>query len=300
MWLLAKLTKWNWNRILPMNNRWLLNIGLALLVGALILLVLYKPGTGKEAQGTPLTAIHVDAVQRIKLVRPKQPEIELEKIGGHWRLHAPRKARANSFRANELLSLAAMRVSTRFPATPAELGKYGLDQPLAVLFLNDAEIRFGGMHPLDNQLYVLHDGQVQLVPASVLRAVSAPPNDFLDTSPIEDNAKPLAFKFPAFSLKQNEQGAWARIPELKGLGSDQVNRFVEEWRHARALSAAPYSGKPVKARVTLTLADGDRQRVIEFGVLADKPEFILYRKDEKLEYSFPEETGPRLMQLAPE
>jgi len=283
-----------------MNNRWLLNIGLALLVGALILLVLYKPGTGKEAQGTPLTAIHVDAVQRIKLVRPKQPEIELEKIGGHWRLHAPRKARANSFRANELLSLAAMRVSTRFPATPAELGKYGLDQPLAVLFLNDAEIRFGGMHPLDNQLYVLHDGQVQLVPASVLRAVSAPPNDFLDTSPIEDNAKPLAFKFPAFSLKQNEQGAWARIPELKGLGSDQVNRFVEEWRHARALSAAPYSGKPVKARVTLTLADGDRQRVIEFGVLADKPEFILYRKDEKLEYSFPEETGPRLMQLAPE
>jgi len=283
-----------------MKNRWLLNIGLALLVGALILLVLYRPGTGKEAQSTPLTAIPVDAVQRIKLVRPKQPEIVLEKIGGHWRLHAPRKARANSFRANELLSLAAMRVSTRFPATPAELGKYGLDQPLATLFLNDAEIRFGGMHPLDNQLYVLHDGQVQLVPASVLRAVSAPPNDFLDTSPIDDNAKPLAFKFPAFSLKQNEQGAWVRTPELKGLGSDQVNRFVEEWRHARALSAAPYSGKPVKARVTVTLADGDRERVIEFGVLADKPEFILYRKDEKLEYSFPEETGSRLMQLAPD
>ena len=283
-----------------MKNRWLLNIGLALLVGALILLVLYKPGTGQEAQGTPLTAIPADNVQRIKLVRPKQPEIVLERIGEHWRLHAPRKARASSFRVNELLSLAAMRVSTRFPATPAELGKYGLDQPLATLFLNDAEIRFGGMHPLDNQLYVLHDGQVQLVPASVLRAVSAPPNDFLDTSPIEDKARPLAFKFPAFSLKQNEQGAWVRTPELKGLGSDRVNRFVEEWRHARALSAAPYSGKPVKARVTVTLADGDRQRVIEFGVLADKPEFILYRKDEKLEYSFPEETGSRLMQLTPE
>jgi hypothetical protein len=52
--------------------------------------------------------------------------------------------------------------------------------------------------------------------------------------------------------------------------------------------------------VILTLADGDRQRVIEFGVLAYKPEFILVRKDEKLEYSFPEETGLRLMQLVPE
>src|SRR4030065_518462 len=77
-----------------MKNRWLLNIGLALLVGALILLVLYRPGTGKEAQGTPLTAIPVDAVQRIKLVRPKQPEIVLERIGEHWRVAAARKARA--------------------------------------------------------------------------------------------------------------------------------------------------------------------------------------------------------------
>ena len=283
-----------------MKKRWLLNIGLTLLVGALVLLILYKPGARKEAEGTPLTALAADAIQRIRLVRPKQSEIVLEKIGEDWRLTAPRKARANNFRVNELLRLAATRVGTRFPAAPAELGKYGLDQPLATLFLDDAEIRFGGMHPLDNQLYVLHGDQVQLIPTSVFRAVSAPLNDFLSTSLIEDKAKLLAFKFPAFGLKQNEQGAWSRAPELKGLGSDQVNRFVDEWRHARALSTAPYSGKPVKQRVMLTLADGDQQRVIEFGVLADKPEFILYRKDENLEYSFPEETGTRLLQLKPE
>jgi len=283
-----------------MKNRWLLNIGLALLVGVLILLVLYKPGAGKEAQGKPLTTLSADGIQHVKLVRPKQPEIVLEKIGEDWRLLAPRQARANNYRVNELLRLASMRVDTSFPAVAAELGKYGLDHPLAALFLNDDEIRFGGMHPLASQLYVLHDGQVQLVPASVLRAVSAPPNDFLGTRLIEDQAKLLAFQFPAFGLKQNEQGAWVRTPELKGLGSDQVNRFVDEWRHARALSAAPYRGRAVKARVRLTLADGGRQRVIEFGVLAVKPEFILYRKDENLEYSFTEETGSRLMQLKPD
>jgi len=283
-----------------MKNRWLLNIGLTLLVGALVLLVLYKPGAKKEAEGTPLTALTADAIQRVRLLRPKQPEIVLEKKGEDWQLTAPRGARANNFRVNELLRLAATRITTRFPAAPADLGKYGLDQPLATLFLNDAEIRFGGMHPLDNQLYVLHDGQVQLIPTSVFRAVSAPLSDFLSTSLIDAKAKLLAFKFPAFGLKQNEQGAWTRTPELKGLGSDQVNRFVDEWRYARALSTAAYSGKPVKERVTLTLADGDQQRVIEFGVLAYKPEFILYRKDENLEYSFPEETGTRLLQLKPE
>ena len=283
-----------------MKNRWLLNIGLALLVGALVLLVLYKPGTKKESEGAPLTALSAEAIQRIRLVRPKQPEIVLEKSGEDWRLTAPRAARANSFRVNELLRLTGTRVSAHFPVVPAELGKYGLDQPLATLFLNDAEIRFGGMHPLDNQLYVLHNGQVQLIPTSVFRAVSASLADFLSTSLVEDNAKLLAFRFPAFGLNQNEQGAWVRTPELKGLGSDQVNRFVDEWRHARALSTTPYGGKPVKERVTLTLADGDKQRVIEFGVLTYKPEFVLYRKDERLEYVFPEETGSRLLRLKPE
>jgi hypothetical protein len=183
---------------------------------------------------------------------------------------------------------------------PDDFGKYGLDHPLATLFLNDSEIRFGGMHPLNNQLYVLHAGQVQLIPASVLRAASAPLDDFLSTGLIEEKTKLLAFTFPAFGLKQNEQGAWARTPELKGLGSDQVNRFVDEWRFARALSVVPYAGKPAKERITLTVADGDRQRVIEFSVIAYKPEFILHRKDENLEYQFPGETGARLLQLKPE
>ena len=283
-----------------MKNRWLLNLGLALLVGALILIAIYKPGTQKEPAGTALTALTADGIQRLRLVRPNQKDIVLEQTGEAWQLTAPRKARANRVRVNELRALAATRSTTRFPAIAAELGKYGLDRPHATLFLNDAEIRFGGIHPLDNRLYVLHDGQVQLIPASVIRSVSAPLADFFSTNLIEEKAKPLMFKFPGFGLKQNEQGAWVRTPALPGIGSDQVNRFVDEWRYARALSAAPYSGKPVKARITLTLAEGEQQRVVEFGVLAEKPEFVLYRKDENLEYSFPEETGTRLQQLKPE
>jgi hypothetical protein len=283
-----------------MKNRWLLNLGLALLVAALLLIAIYRPGAHKQPAGTPLTALAADSVQRIRLLRPKQPELVLEKTGEHWTLAAPRKARANEFRVNELLRLATAPVTTRFSAAPAEYGKYGLDQPLATLFLNDAEIRFGGMHPLNNQLYVLHAGQVQLIPTSVFRAVTAPLNNFLNTSLLEDKTRPLAFKFPAFGLKQNEQGAWVRTPELKGLGSDQVNRFVDEWRYARALSVAAHAGRPAKERVLLTVADGDRHRVIEFGIIAYKPEFILLRKDENLEYQFPEETGARLLQLKPD
>ena len=283
-----------------MKNRWLLNIGLALLVGALVALAIYRPGTKKPEPGTPLTNLTPDGVQRIRLQRPGQPEIDLEKTGDDWRMTAPRVARANGFRLAELTRLASFPVKVRFPAVAAELGQYGLDHPLATVFLNDAEIRFGGMHPLNNALYALHDNQVQLIPAGALRTAIAPLTDLFSTSLLEDKTKILALQLPGFSLKQNDQGAWVRTPEIKQLGSDRINQFVDEWRYARALSVAAYSGKAAAEQVVITVADGAKPRTIKLGVLTRKPEFVLVRYDEKLEYHFPAEIGTSLMQLQPD
>lgn len=283
-----------------MKNRWLLNIGLALLLGALVLLAIYQPGTKKPAPGAPLTTLAPEAVQRIRLLRPGQAEIDLEKAGDDWRMTAPRAARANGFRLADLIRLASIPVKVRFPALAADLGRYGLDHPLATVFLNDAEIRFGGMHPLDNALYVLHDNQVQLIPAGALRTAIAPLADLLSTSLLEDKTKILALHLPGFSLKQNEQGAWVRTPEIKQLASDRINQFVDEWRYARALSVAPYSGKAASGQVVITVADGAKPRTIRIGVLARNPELVLLRADEKLEYHFPAETGKNLMHLQPD
>ena len=283
-----------------MKNRWLLNVALAMLVGALVLLAIYKPAAKQGPVGTPLTSLAAQDIQRIQLMRPKQSQIVLEKNAEGWRLTTPLVARANEARVSELIQLATTRVPTRFPTAPAELGKFALDSPLATLFLNEAEIRFGGMHPLENQLYVWHNNHVQLIPVTALRAASAPLNDFLNAGLLEDKTKPLAFRFSTFSLQQNEQGAWMRTPVLTELASDAINRFVDEWRYARALAVAPYSGKPIKERVTITVANGDKTRTLELGVLARAPEFIVYRPDENLQYHFSADIGTRLMQIRPE
>ena len=39
---------------------------------------------------------------------------------------------------------------------------------------------------------------------------------------------------------------------------------------------------------------------LDLGILAYKPELVLYRKDEALEYHFPQEAGERLLNLTPE
>lgn len=283
-----------------MKNRWLLNIGLALLVGALVVLAIYRPGTKKPESGMPLTTLTPETIQRIRLWRPGQPEIDLEKTGDDWRMTAPRAARANGFRLAELTRLASIPVKVRFPAVAADLGRYGLDHPLASVFLNDAEIRFGAMHPLNNELYALHDNQVQLIPAGALRTAIAPLADLLSTSLLEDKTKILALQLPGFSLKQNDQGAWVRTPENKQLASDRINQFVDEWRYARALSVTPYSGQAATEHVVITVANGAKPRTITLGVLTRKPELVLVRPDEKLAYHFPAETGKSLMQLQPD
>jgi len=117
---------------------------------------------------------------------------------------------------------------------------------------------------------------------------------------MNEDTRLASMQFPGFSLRRNEQGTWTRTPELKGLSSDQVNRFVDEWRLARALTVSEYTGRPAHERITVKVTTADSPRTIEFGVLARKPETVLVRRDEKLEYHFPEEIGRRLLELRPE
>lgn len=282
-----------------MKNRWLLNLALALLVGILALVALYKPGGRQEPPGTPLTALKAEAVERVRIVRTGQPETRIEKQGDTWRLVAPRAARANRFRMGDFTGLAEARASAHF-AAGADLKQYGLDRPLATVFLNDVEIRFGALHPLASEVYVLHDGEVKLLPAALLRAATVPLDDLFDAGLLDENAKLAALQLPGFRLQQNDTGGWVRSPELKGLGSDRINRLVDEWRYARALAVNPASTRPGRERIAITVREGEATREIAFVVVARRPELVLRRLDEQLDYHFPAEAAGRLLELKPE
>jgi hypothetical protein len=80
-----------------------------------------------------------------------------------------------------------------------------------------------------------------------------------------------------------------------------LNALVEEWQQAQAFAVTTYSGTgPIHRRIHLTVQDGDTARApatITLGVLSERPEFVLYREDEGLEYRFTEDTGRRLLNL---
>lgn len=287
-----------------MRNRWLLNLALAVVITGLALLAVFKPGTERD-KGEPaaLTALGANEISSVRLRRPGQDEIVLQRDGDDWRLTAPVAARADRFRVDGLLQLLRVKSQGTLPAQ--DLARYGLDKPLAVLQFNDAEIRFGALHAFNDLQYALYRDQVHLVPAASFRQAAARWQDFLSTALLESHMKPVAFVFPRFRLTLKD-GTWEVMPPNKELSGDRINTFVDEWRFARALSVTRQGAEPVTAKIRIDYVnekapDAARHpKTLEIGIVSTKPEVVLRRADEGLEYRFPSGTSGRMLELKPE
>ncbi len=281
-----------------LRRRWLLNLALLGVVAALAAFFVYHRTQEQIETGSTLTAIAAADVAQLRIERPGQPAIVLERTGDGWRLTAPYRARANRFNVETALRVASARSELRLEG--GELHRYGLDAPQAVLRLDDEVIAFGALHPFRQQVYVLYRDTVHLIPAQALVAVTRAPGHFIDGRLLEPERRLVGLKLPGFALALKD-GSWQRRPPDQNLASDRINNFVAQWRNAQALAVEPPSGRPVLASIRLTLQRGnDKPETLALGVLAYKPEFVLLRADEKLEYHFPEEIGKRLLNIVPE
>jgi hypothetical protein len=279
-----------------MKSRWILNIALAAIIAALAALVYFRPGSEKPA-GPPLTALTAEQITRVRIERGAQT-IVLEKTGAAWRLTAPVQTRANQFNIDSLLRLASATSSFQAPVE-ANAATYGLDQPALRLRLNDEEIAVGAIHPMRQQHYVRYRDTVHLIPSYVLTAAFQNYGSFIDTQLLDGGRRLTALRLPTFRLELKD-GTWQRVPADSRLSTDRLNSFVAEWENARALSVAKLSAKPTRAQVQLTFDQDGERATLMLDILATKPEFILARRDERLEYHFPEDVGKRLLTLAAE
>ena len=278
------------------RRRWLLNVGLLGLIAALAWVVVHRMGQEKDVPGPPLTGLSAAAVSHVRIERPEQPAIAIEKAGNEWKLTAPLPARANLLNVENLLHVLSAPVETRFPAVTAELSQYGLEKPSARVRLENEEIAFGALHPLKNQVYVLHNNEVALISSYHLSAATYSYTNFIDSRLFEEDRKLISLRLPGFMLSLKD-GVWRRNPVDKKLTSDRINDFSSEWQNARALSVDKYSGKESIDHIDIDSTRDGKNEKIRLGILASKPDFVLYRPDENLEYHFTEETGKRLLNL---
>lgn len=277
-----------------LRRRWFVNLALLVVVLALVAFYFYHRTQEKAETGPALTTIAAAQVARVRIERPGLPAIALEKHGDAWRLAAPFRARANRHAVENVLRVAAARRARELGGAPRQ---YGLEPPQAVLRLDDEPIEIGALHPFQQQVYVRYRGAVHLVPATALAAVARAPAHFVDGQLIETDRRLVGLRLPGFTLTLKD-GAWRRQPPAANLTSDQLGDFVAQWTNARALAVEPAGNRPALATIRLTrMRAGAGPETLMLEVLAHKPTFVLRRRDENLEYHFPEEIGKRMLEI---
>jgi len=143
------------------------------------------------------------------------------------------------------------------------------------------EYAFGGINTVTREQYVQRGDTVYAV---ALRHGAGLPSNALALVRrvlLAEQEQPVAISLPEFSLSQKE-GKWTLIPPAD-TSQDDLQRYVDQWRHASAAQAGPYDQRPPLSEIRITLRDST---VLELGVLQREPQLVLWRRDTGLQYLF--------------
>ncbi len=280
-----------------MTTGFKLNLLLIAVVAVLAAVVYFEPGREKPPVPARLTTLTAAQVTRIAITRPDQPDIKLVKKGAQWLMETPYATTADEVRIGFLLDFLEAKSGSSFPVVKADLPKYALDKPRAVLTLNNEVFEFGDSNPMTMQRYVRHGDAIYMLFDTAYQYLIAEPGTYVNPQLIDAGAKIESISVPSLSVEQHDGKLTATPPAAS---SDQLARFVEEWRQARALAVRnldktqqdDMAKATDKLEVTWT-PDGKRSWVI----LTRDPDWVLARTDLPLAYMLSADTAKKLMSL---
>ena len=279
-----------------MASRIIVNLILLLVVGVLLLLVIYEPGQEPDPELPRLISLNRDAVNKIRIVREDQADIEIHKIKGHWRLTAPIAMPANTFKIESILNLAANTSFAQFNATEHDLKQFKLDKPRVRLYLDNQVLSFGTTEALKRRRYVQVGDTIHLVTATGYVHLIGDAAALVSTALILPAAKLVAIELPNRRLRLQE-GRWVLATPDPDLSADAITRLIEAWRNMRALAVRPFKDKATGEWITIKL-EGDN-KPLRYLILSTQPDLVLARPDKGLEYQLPGSAVERLLKLTP-
>jgi hypothetical protein len=271
-----------------MNRAWWRNAILAAAVAALGLFVYLKPGTDATAEHA-LSAVKPEVAGAVRLQHSGAAPIALEKRGEEWVLTSPVAARADSLQVQRLLAIAGAKSAVQLAAT--DLARFGLDRPATQLTIDEQRFDFGIVNDISREQYVLTGGQVHAVSPRYGAALPAGAGELISKQLLTRNEIPTRIELNEFTVAQAE-GKWMLKPPGEELSQDDLQGWVDAWRHANALRVEPHGkGTPI-AEVKMRFRDGT---ALSLGILSREPEAALLRPDEKLVYYLSRGIAKRLL-----
>jgi hypothetical protein len=284
-----------------MKSRWLINIGLLLLV----LITFFYSWTifqkePVESIRFELSKFKLSDFNELKIDFPSRISTHFKIVDNHWRMLSPHKARADELYVYRILSVLA--TSSLEKLSSDDLSKYGLDQPnLKITFLgnNLKEVfLFGTYNPINEDQYVLYKDNVFLISGGFSETAAFMSTELIEKNPIAKYEKIKSFNFSRLEQWQdsrlklnNINNAWNVEGKNLLITQSDVNEWYEmTWKNIPAKSVKPYKMDERIGYKSFDIVLKDNKKLI-FYRIEESPELLLFRKDEGLLYHFPSDLG---------
>jgi hypothetical protein len=284
-----------------MKSRWLVNLGLLLLIAGLGLFLYFNPK--KEAptfNEVKISDISPADVSKLEIEFPAKNPVVLERREGHWKLVQPYAARAGDAPVSKILAVLNADSVDKFDA--ADLARFGLDNPSLRLKVDGKEILFGTYNPVNGRQYVAFGNSVYLVSTQYYDAAGTQIVELLDKRLLAPSEKVAGFDFSHLEqweetglVVKHDGNEWkVSIPAAKPDKAQMDEWFGDGWQTLSAKSVEPYKRNSQENHpyFEILLQDGKRIRVEKH---LESPELILARPDEAMQYHFPSDLGFALL-----
>jgi len=271
-----------------MRRGWVVNALLALAVSALGLFVAYRPGSDAPTAHR-LSRLEATSAQRIALERKGDPRVVIERRRGGWYITAPLEARADPFQVERLLAILEATARHRLPVH--DLARYELEAPLTRLAIDGESFSFGAVNSVTREQYVLAGETVYAVSPRYGAMIPTNLSQLVGKQLFAEGEVPVRLEFRDFTVARESDG-WRVSPAREHMSQDDVQRWLDAWRHASALRAEASSGDKPSETIRIALENGKR---VQIDVVQTAPELVLARSDEKIRYHFPAQTAKRLL-----
>jgi hypothetical protein len=271
-----------------MKQSFWLNVALLLGVAVVGVFVYLRPPADAPIEHA-VSTLTPAAAMSVRIERPGVAAVVLHKKQGTWFLVAPFAARADEFMVQRLLAVLQARTVHRFPAM--DLARFDLERPQAGLIIDGQRFDFGLVNELSREQYMLTRDAVYALSTRYGLALPRQPEALASRRLFAPGEAPARIAPPGFTVTDT-QGRWVLDPAPRDWSQDEINRWANDWRLASALRIEPHQhGEPQEA-VRVELSNGE---TLVLGILSRKPELVLLRPDQRLQYHFVAEIGTRLL-----
>lgn len=267
-----------------MSTRTLLNLGLAVLALALVLVVIYRPGLELEAiPQAIIKGLAPDEVVSITVIREIPEQLTFTRKAERWYLFTgERELPAAEFQLNALLRLLQATAENHYPAASLDRGQLGLEPPQATLRFNDLEVRFGSTEALGQRRYVQVNDTVYLINDQYQHLITSEPYHFIARKLLVDRGAITRLELPGMTLSQSEDPHWQLDPVDDEVSADALQQLIDNWKNASALYVSRYDDAEATERVTIHTTGQPEPLVLQ--VVSHAPELILARPDWGIKY----------------